>query len=885
MNREVPPEINVPNTPAILWVGRDPGANEVAQRRPFVGQAGDMLMAGINQAGTRRVDCNFANLVPTKPWNNDFKRHRDEDIQMGRQGLTRLIRKLSPSLVVALGNEAGYALIPEYNEITGSRSIRRAKGVTNTRGFFFWNADLQVWVLSSLHPSSVLYQGSQQFQFFVDTRRAVLFHGGDLPRQKMPTPRIIRAPKDLDRFRTSTLTAFDIETEWGGNKLLCTAFCGDDLIPSYGWGSDLPAMREYLTTSYPKVAHNGKFDRHYLTYKCNTPIGGLNDDTMSLHWAMFPELAGQEDTGGEEKLDKKKKKKNRITRKGLLFLASVYLNVPWWKSYDHSNPHLMAMLCSQDVWVTRMLYDRMYPEAEKLDVINQYRENMDLQSSYIECLHRGMLIDKELLTSRMKALRKRAKKNELAVNKVALRYIRKHKLPFFLQTRRCKCCNGVAEHCWGCAGLPTSPKRKADYIPWLGEATVASTKASDLKAMLPTCSTCNGVGQDTWYDFNFGSATQMKELIFNQLGAPESLVVGTSYASEDTLRKVQEEWATLPTNRTVLGQRRAECTKILDPYFQGKRDKTMITVHKRVSPGRDGRIRTELSSYRVVTGRAASGESFVEKSTNLQNLPKATAYEDSLYAIRECIVPDPGMVFLLADYEKAEAVVAACMSADWDFYDRMMRGDDIHSWHAAMYFDRPEWLTTKADAPERHIGKTVTYASAYMASVNKVMQTINSDYYKTGVKLTKLQVEAILRTHLNLHPLEEWWEETRAELHQQNNWLENPFGLRRQFTNPNFYDRWKQAVNWKCQSTVASAINKSWRWIWHNMDYDGLAYLNLQVHDEIILQVRRDLAEEVGSIVKTQMEQPFFVRGREVHIPVEVCIAEDNWHNKRVIHV
>jgi uracil-DNA glycosylase family 4 len=878
---KVGPEINTWK-PTTLWVGRDPGLYEINDGRPFVGKAGQKLDEGMSLAGLRRKDHNFANRVGYKPWNNKFENHKDEHIEEGKIELFRLIRKLKPELVVSLGNEASFDLVPEFKEITGSTSIRDCSGITKIRGYFFWNEELQTWVLASFHPSSVLYQATQQFQLFADIKRAADFVRGDLPRLEMPLPLVLRSPAAFAALKDSELTAFDIETKWAGDELLVTAFCGNDLQPYYTWASDLSAMQEFLGShAHRKVAHNGKFDEYFLTYHCGTAVGNLSEDTMVLHWAMYPELAGQEDTGAEEKYEPRKRK-GRMTRKGLNFLASLYLNVPWWKDYEHDDPGRMARLCCQDVWVTRMLHDIMYPKAEAMGVIEQYRENMALQSSLITTQHRGILIDEELRKDRIKKLRDRMKKAKTKTAEAALDYIVGKRLDFFRVTKQCKCCNGVGERCWRCAGLIESPKRKAQYVGMafdgepMEEWRVNEHTVAELKEMLPTCTACDAEGKTSWYEFNPMSSQQMEELLYGELEAPRSLMVGDSPCNQATLRKILEEWASKDTRLDALSQRRQIAHSILAPYFGAKKDRDQMNIYKRIKPAKDGSIRTELSSAKVTTSRFSSSGTFVIASTNLQNISKVTAFEDPLYQVRQCFVPGVGYVFLLADYEKAEAIIAAAQSEDWPFYDKLIAGEDIHSWHAEQYFGEATEIT-------RQISKEVTYASAYLATTHTVQERINRNYWKTGIKLSLSEVERVHRLHLNLHPLEEWWDRVARDLREDGGWLTNPLGLRRKFENPVWHDRWKQAVNWECQGTVASCINRAWRRVWNEVDYENLHELRHQVHDEIMMVVREDLLEDTGVKVKDIMEEPLTVRGREIYIPVEVCVGRENWQDKEVL--
>ncbi len=859
--------------PAILFVGRDPGLNEINEDRPFVGQAGQRLNESLAKAGLRRQDCNFTNRVGYKPWNNNFNMHKESTIVEGKWDLFALIRQLKPTLIVTLGNEATYDLVSEYRAKAGSH-IRRAKGIMNYRGFFFYNEELKTWVMPSLHPSSVLYQPTNGFQFDLDISRAAKWIKGELPRQVMPEPKLIRAPSDMDKLYGHELVSFDIETTWGGSKLLVTAFCGDDFQPWYLRGNRKRLMRQWLSSSEPKLAHNGKFDSYFLNWREYMPVENLCHDTMALHWAMYPELAGKEDTGSEEKASKN----NRITRKGLLFLASMYLNVNWWKSYT-SDPDEMAQLCSQDVWVTKLLFDLMVPIAKRMGVWEQYLHNMALQPSLIATQQRGLGVDNDLRKDRIKLLTKRLGKTEKDVERAALDYIRSKDLSFFQHKKRCHCCNGNGSKCWRCTGFTEGmPSRKQDYLGVFTVRDLDNNTVAQLKDKFVTCRQCDGHGESESYKFNLRSATQVEELFFNELQVPKSLVVKSSFASQDTLRRVYEEWATVETSRKSLAARRSVATSILEHYFQAKKDGTIISAYKRLKPAPDGKIRQELSSYRVATSRLASSKSLTVRSTNLQNLTKNVAFEDPLYKLREVIIPDPGFVFLLADYEKAEAVIGAADSQDWTLYDKLIAGFDIHSEHSEIYFGEVTEM-------KRNICKEIQYGSNYLATAYTIQTRVNRNYFKTGTKITFIEADRLLNLHLERHPLEEWWKTVWEEGREANFWLENPFGLRRQFNHPDDHDRLKQMVNWRCQSTVASAVNASWLDIWNKLDYYGLHTLAHQVHDEIILHVREDLAAEVGAEVKQIMERKFMMRGREIYIPVAIEVAAENWATTEPLNV
>lgn len=315
-------------------------------------------------------------------------------------------------------------------------------------------------------------------------------------------------------------------------------------------------------------------------------------------------------------------------------------------------------------------------------------------------------------------------------------------------------------------------------------------------------------------------------------------------------------------------ERKATVNSIVDPYIGAKKDRTMAGIYKRVKPCPDGRNRSVLSGSGTETGRLSSSESIVDPgSTNQQNLPNITAMDDELYQVRDCIVPDEGMLLLGVDYDKAEAVCVAAYSRDWEFYERLVAGEDVHSWHAGHFFGVQEWIDgAKADYIERSVSKNTTYASNYMAGIPTIVATVNKRADKIGRRVSRDEIERIYRIYFGLHPLKRWWNEVSEDLIVTGS-LENAFGFKRFFYNPDFHRRLKEALAFLPQSTVASNINRSLIRVWEDLDSPGDVELLLQVHDELLLQVREDRVENTYQRIRSIMEEPFSIHGREVYIP------------------
>jgi uracil-DNA glycosylase family 4 len=519
----VPPEINVPQPGvAPLIVGRDPGEHEVAQGRPFVGLAGQELDHALAEAGLSRDRVNITNLVNVRPPGNDFTKHDPAMIAQGTAELFALIRRLRPPIIVALGNEASYALIPGWP--TSGNGIFGAKNIHERRGFCWTIPDGTV--LATLHPAGVLRQ-PVPFRFLLraDMRKLRRLLAG---KRLQPLPDAQPLTPDVaDTLRRHTLLAWDIETQWGGKAISMMGFAGDDAVPYVACGQQaiLRAALPLLRAGVEKVGHNGwHFDVPAVILHYGFSPVRYAHDTQLLWHALDPELAGGLETG------------SRLTRKGLAFLASLFLDTFWWKDYpdEHDEAALQQMvtLNARDVWATRILFDILATRAKEEKVWPQYQLICAASGLFLEPHLHGVPIDRDLLDQRVQALTERFEARAAQATEAALAYLQTLSRPLFGKRSRCPCCQGRGAHCWRCGGLPKRPERKADYAGLPGR-TIA-----ELRAALPECRECRGAGTKTVITFNPFSPQQLYRLLCQHLGAPTSRWQGKVKMDEDALRRI-----------------------------------------------------------------------------------------------------------------------------------------------------------------------------------------------------------------------------------------------------------------------------------------------------------------------------------------------------------
>lgn len=563
MSKKIPPYIGPKyKEGGVLLVGRDPGKNEVEQGEPFVGRSGWLFNNTLAFAGLRREEVAIANRVPYRPPNNIFDAHKNAHIEEGWRGLQTLIDKIKPGVVVAMGNQAAYDLIldwPDAKEndhyVRLGRGIRYATGVMERRGFFSYNPNFDLLVLGTLHPAAALRNTMpDQLLLEADFKRLGKYLNGKLPFEDLPEVEVISFPHQLEPIKASKKPiSWDIEVKWGGTEVLCQGFTGDNLQPKVAYYRSFPYVEPILTDpAYKLLCHNGSFDTYVMEYLKNIPVTSHTEDTIHLWWAMYPELAGKEETGADEFV--RGKTKRQMTRKGLSFLAGWYLNIPYWKFYT-DDPQQMGVLCGIDTWVTKKCYEKMIPQAKSMGVMQQYRDSVAMVPMLNKMMHRGLLIDRELYKERVKKLRKRQRGREKKAKKAAFSFLKFNDIKdsLWYKDARCECCFGGSkqkEHCPHCAGVVGTGKSgnilKSDLVQWAESNEYqldSSISKKELEELLPLCKVCKGVGTIPQWDVNIMSPTQLEKILFEHLNVPKYICPGGKTGATEEIVKRVKIWA------------------------------------------------------------------------------------------------------------------------------------------------------------------------------------------------------------------------------------------------------------------------------------------------------------------------------------------------------
>jgi DNA polymerase-1 len=423
----------------------------------------------------------------------------------------------------------------------------------------------------------------------------------------------------------------------------------------------------------------------------------------------------------------------------------------------------------------------------------------------------------------------------------------------FREKWTCHCCKGgsiKAQACWSCAGYTAKPGKRALAGKILGP-----------------CRVCDGEGRRTVDRYNPDSDQQTTIALYTLLKLPKRTRHGKLRVDEEALKDL------LVYDRTGL----------VSELLATNKAATIVRMLDRMKPGADGRLRTWLNPAGTETGRFSSAETFLEVSTNMQNLAKKVAAKENKYNVRQCIVPNEGETFIEADLSQAEARIVAALCNDEWLLERWADHDfDVHTCTAANIFDKSE---SDVSDSERHLGKTARHALNYGMGWSRFMSTVNGDADLTGVSITARDAKRIVAAYRLLHPrLANWWGRVAAALHS-NGTLETVYGRRRTFFGRRssirsgtgeFSDTVKEAIAFVPQSTVADLLNRGLlRW-WKQYD-PKIGRLQLQIHDAILLGVPKERRIVATKLVTACLEEEIEINKTLLKIPVDVKWSDESW--------
>lgn len=326
--------------------------------------------------------------------------------------------------------------------------------------------------------------------------------------------------------------------------------------------------------------------------------------------------------------------------------------------------------------------------------------------------------------------------------------------------------------------------------------------------------------------FNLNSPFQLGEVLFEDMGLPSKKKNRRGYSTDtDVLESIDHPIIPLITEYRQL-------QKLKSTYIDA-----MFAL---ISP-KTGRIHTTFKQAVTATGRLSSAE------PNLQNIP--VRYEAGRN-IRKAFLPEKeGYVLVNGDYSQIELRILAHVSGDPTLIKSFVSGEDIHARTAAEVFGVDIKDVTKE---QRSRAKAVNFGIIYGIGDFGLAKNINS---------TRREAAEFIEKYLDRYPLVKKYMEDSVKEAKAKGYAETIMGRRRelpQLRAQNFNVRSfgeRAAMNTPIQGSAADIIKMAMLNVEKKLkENPDLGKMILQVHDELIIEVKEEFSGACAEMLKNEME-------------------------------
>lgn len=350
-------------------------------------------------------------------------------------------------------------------------------------------------------------------------------------------------------------------------------------------------------------------------------------------------------------------------------------------------------------------------------------------------------------------------------------------------------------------------------------------------------------------EFNINSPKKLGEILFEKLGLKNGKKTKTGYStSAEVLEKLTNAHPIIPK---ILEYR--QLTKLNSTYAEG------LTGYIRA----DGRIHGKFHQTVTVTGRISSAD------PNLQNIPTRMPLGRE---IRKVFIPEEGSVFVDADYSQIELRVLAHMSGDAALIAAYQADEDIHAITASQVFDVP---LDQVDSTLRRKAKAVNFGIVYGISSFGLGQDLD---------ISRKEAEGYIEKYFATYGKVKEFLDRTVEDAKKNGYTVTMFGRRRpipELASSNFMTRSfgeRAAMNAPVQGTAADIIKIAMVHVNRRLKEEHLqSKLVLQIHDELIIETKK---EELEIVQKILVEEMMHAADLAVPLLVDANVG-DSWYDAK----
>jgi DNA polymerase-1 len=351
-------------------------------------------------------------------------------------------------------------------------------------------------------------------------------------------------------------------------------------------------------------------------------------------------------------------------------------------------------------------------------------------------------------------------------------------------------------------------------------------------------------------EFNIGSPQQLGKVLFGKLGIPGG-------------KKTKTGWATGVEVMQGLAREYPICALVLEWREVTKLKNTYVDVIPQLVDPRDGRLRTAFNQTATATGRLSS------TNPNLQNIP--VRGELGRRIRRAFVARSDDYVLLAADYSQIELRLMAHLSGDRALRRAFEERQDIHDFTARQIFSiAPE---SQVDPNQRRMAKSINFGLFYGMSDFGLAQRL---------EISRAEAKEITTAYFARFPEVRAYIDRTIEEGRRDGYVSTILGRRRYMpglVSGNYMLRAaaeREATNAPLQGSAADLMKLAMVRIDRALEEARLdAVMFLQIHDELIFEVRKSELNETANLVRSHMENAI-----ELSVPLEVTLKSGrNWYD------
>lgn len=339
--------------------------------------------------------------------------------------------------------------------------------------------------------------------------------------------------------------------------------------------------------------------------------------------------------------------------------------------------------------------------------------------------------------------------------------------------------------------------------------------------------------------FNLNSPKQVGDVLFEKLKLPSAKKTKTGYSTDE---KVLESLIDKhPVVSKILAYR--ELAKLYSTYCE--------PLLKLALKDENSRIYSSFLQTGTATGRLSS------KEPNLQNIPAHGQYAKDY---KSCFIAEDGFSFISLDYSQIELRMLAHFSEDEKLLEAFKNDEDIHARTAIMIFGENNYET-------RSVAKSINFGLIYGMGYKTLSQNL-----KIEASLAKTYIE---KYFANFTSIKSFFEKVKNDA-KINGFISTLSGRKRYFDFANakpmqvaMYER--ESINSILQGSAADIIKLAMLELYKELDADKR--LILQIHDELIFEVKDELCEKFEKRARDIMEN---IVKLKINLKTSSSIAK-NW--------